>query len=200
MESKKNYKNPTYLCYSAMKWRCYCKTNTSYKHYWWRWISVCNRWLWKNWYENFLSDMWERPNWHSLDRIEVDWNYEEWNCKRSTVIEQNRNKSNTNSIMKEVYMKGSYTKRNYSSMKHWIDRHWTIAWWDNRRVLNERILNWKSLYHRCKLLWCCHKRAYKLCKKMDIKNVLIHLCWDNELLKSIGNTLPSAIQGEKATT
>lgn len=72
-----------------MRQRCENPKRDNYKHYGGRGIVVCERW---KTFENFLADMGERPTpKHSIDRIDVNGNYEKDNCKWSTVIEQRNN-------------------------------------------------------------------------------------------------------------
>jgi hypothetical protein len=72
--------------------RCYNPDNKDYPNYGGRGIEVCNRW---NTFENFLSDMGEKPDRLTLDRIDNDKGYEPSNCKWSTRQEQVRNSCNT---------------------------------------------------------------------------------------------------------
>lgn len=54
-----------------------------------RGITVCDRW---RLFEKFLADMGEPPSReHSLDRVDVNGNYEPSNCRWATRIEQARN-------------------------------------------------------------------------------------------------------------
>lgn len=61
--------------------RCTNKNNTSYPHYGGRGIEVCDRW---RSFSNFYTDMGDRPDGMSLDRINVDGNYEPRNCRWAT--------------------------------------------------------------------------------------------------------------------
>lgn len=89
--SKVGAKSPEYKCWSSMKRRCDSPRLKCYRNYGGRGIVVCDRWI--NSFENFLSDMGERPSpKHSIDRIKVNGNYEPSNCKWSTDGEQEINK------------------------------------------------------------------------------------------------------------
>lgn len=80
--------------YEIRKWmhrRCREKNHRSYKNYWGRWIFVCDD---RNNFNIFYRDMWDRPEWCSLDRIDNNWNYCKKNCKRSTYREQANNRRN----------------------------------------------------------------------------------------------------------
>lgn len=74
-----------------MKQRCSNPKNPAYKYYGGRGIKVCERW---KVFDNFLSDMGERPTGMKLDRINNDGNYELSNCRWATHKEQCRNMSN----------------------------------------------------------------------------------------------------------
>ena len=61
-----------------MRDRCNNKRNKAYVHYGGRGIRVCDRW---NDFGKFLADMGEKPPGRSLDRIDVNGNYEPSNCR-----------------------------------------------------------------------------------------------------------------------
>jgi hypothetical protein len=77
------YLSLTYRSWNSMKSRCLNPKCTHWKNYGGRGITVCARWLVKpDGFKNFLADMGKRPNvTMSLDRIEVNGNYEPGNCR-----------------------------------------------------------------------------------------------------------------------
>lgn len=80
--------SPSYLSWLSMRRRCEDRQNNRYHLYGGRGISVCGRWLH---FENFLSDMGERPAGLSLDRIDNDGNYCAENCRWADAITQANN-------------------------------------------------------------------------------------------------------------
>jgi len=112
---KKRYKHghiingkrtPTYGSWFNMKQRCLNPNNPAYMRYGGRGITVCKRWME---FTNFLTDMGERPNNKTIDRIDNDGNYEPDNCKWSTISEQRKN--NSYNIDKEELKKRKLEKR-----------------------------------------------------------------------------------------
>lgn len=83
-------KSPEYKSYRKMIERCYYKKQSSYSYYGGRGIKVCERWLMS--FDNFFKDMGLKPsNNHSLDRLDVNGNYEPSNCRWATKKEQSNN-------------------------------------------------------------------------------------------------------------
>lgn len=87
---------PTFQCWSAMINRCTNKSDIGYRRYGGRGIAVCDRWL--NSFSNFLSDMGEKPEGLSLDRINNDGDYEPANCRWADSKTQSRNRAGLRSI------------------------------------------------------------------------------------------------------
>lgn len=85
--------SPEYKSYTKMKNRCCDKNSTHYSYYGARGILVCDRWLES--FENFYEDMGDKPPGCSIERIDVNGNYEPSNCKWATVEEQSFNKRKT---------------------------------------------------------------------------------------------------------
>ena len=116
-----------YNIWSSMKRRCYTKTQTAYKHYGARGIKICDKWLDKdNGFMNFYN--WAIKNGYheglSIDRINVDGNYEPKNCRWVT------QKVQSNNTRRNVYIV-------YNEEKH------TLKEWSD--LLN---LNYKAVFNR----------------------------------------------------
>jgi hypothetical protein len=92
--AKRNKTTPEYRAWSGMIGRCYNVKNKKYPDYGGRGITVCQRW--RESFEDFLSDIGVRPTGdYSIDRIEVNGNYEPNNCRWATLRQQARNKRTT---------------------------------------------------------------------------------------------------------
>lgn len=84
-----------YRIWSAMKSRCFDKKRECFKHYGGRGIAVCIEWK-----DNFQSfHDWAMANGYeehlTIDRIDVNGNYEPSNCRWITLEQQQTNRTNT---------------------------------------------------------------------------------------------------------
>ena len=83
--------SPTYATWRSMLARCYNASNPSYPYYGAVGKTVCERWRLS--FENFLTDMGERPAGTTLDRFpDRAGIYEPGNCRWATNREQSRNR------------------------------------------------------------------------------------------------------------
>lgn len=102
-----------------------------------RGIAVCERW---KEFENFREDMYESYQEHvkeygekdtTIDRVDVDGNYEPSNCKWSTLREQYNNKTDNhfveyNGKIDTVANWSRYLGINYSTLSKRLQRGWTV--------------------------------------------------------------------------
>lgn len=118
-----------YRSWAEMKSRCLNPKSRRFSYYGGRGITVCERWLD---FQNFIDDMGNKPTpEHSIERIDVNGNYEPSNCKWVTFTEQQNNKRNTTMI--EYNGKTQSIKDwcrelelNYRTIKDRLINGWTV--------------------------------------------------------------------------
>jgi hypothetical protein len=82
--------SPEFRSWQLMLDRCYNPRNKRFTDYGGRGIAVCGRW--RNSFSNFFADMGPRPLWFSIEREDVNGNYEPSNCSWIPLGQQCRNR------------------------------------------------------------------------------------------------------------
>lgn len=132
-----------YTIWGHMKHRCNCKTCDDYKNYGGRGIKVCQQWVRFSNFYNWAINNGYKDN-LTLDRIDVNGNYEPNNCRWATIKQQ----INNTRVNRLLTFEGC-TK----TMQEWCD-----------------ILNFSKqlIYNRLKLGWSVDK-ALKTPARKKIK-------------------------------
>lgn len=84
-------KHPLYAAWRDMKARCQREVHKKYHRYGGRGIKVCDEWESDFW--QFVSDVGDKPDGMTLDRIDNDGNYEPSNVRWSDALTQSRNRA-----------------------------------------------------------------------------------------------------------
>ncbi len=117
-----------YRRWSAMKDRCANPHDKSWHRYGGRGIRVCERW---QKFENFLADLGEPPPGTSLDRIDVNGDYEPGNCRWADFKTQSNNKRTSrfltfNGRTQTIAQWADEAKIPSNRLRSRLDRGWDI--------------------------------------------------------------------------
>jgi hypothetical protein len=130
--------SPEYRTWTGMRRRCNNPCSTKYRDYGGRGITVCERWNGRDGYTNFLADVGRKPSpKHSLDRIDVNGNYEPSNCRWATQLEQLRNRRNTVFITWRGRTQSINAWAEETGIRDRVIRGRLGSGWDVERLLSE---------------------------------------------------------------
>ena len=126
--SRNSENHATYSSWQHLKDRCLNKNNTEYNYYGGKGIEVCEKWL--N-FTGFLEDMGDRPRGKTIDRIDINGNYNKENCKWSTFTDQMNNTRRSryltyNNQKQTVAQWAKERGMNYSTLSTRLQRGWSI--------------------------------------------------------------------------
>ena len=107
-----------YGIYRSMKQRCYLKTSKAYKYYGGRGIKVCDEW--RNDSSKFFE--WALANGYkdglSIDRVDVNGNYEPSNCRWTTAVVQANNQRTNRKLTYNGETHGIYEWERIMGLPH----------------------------------------------------------------------------------
>lgn len=134
------YNTKLYQTWHNMKQRCFNKNSSHYKNYGGRGIKVCDEWLeFMNFYNWAMSNEYSEEL--TIDRIDVNGNYEPDNCRWVDNKTQCNNKRNNHLI---TYNGKTHTMMEWSrllNIKYDVLRFRLKRGWDIEKALTERIKN-----------------------------------------------------------
>lgn len=125
------WKTPLFNVWIGMRNRCYRKHTKDYANYGGRGITICSEW--KDDFETF--EKWAFENGYqeglTIDRQNVDGNYEPSNCRWTTIKQQNNNKRDNRYITyhgktQSMQMWADETGISSSAIKYRLNHGWSV--------------------------------------------------------------------------
>lgn len=156
---------PTYKTWSHMLARCRNPNNGSWPDYGGRGIAVCPEW---ESFEAFLRDMGKKPRGKTLDRIDVNGNYEPGNCRWATAKVQARN-TRTNIVLEYKGKRATIAEwaENLGMDYRTLYCRVQVNGWSVKRAIEEPVTEWEGRKHRPesikKMRDCSHAAAEAIC-------------------------------------
>ena len=143
-----NWKNRFSRIYQWIRRRCKNPNDLAFPLYWWRWIQI----EWNN-IKEFYDDMynsyvehckqfWEKNT--TIDRIDVNWNYNKENCRRANRKVQQNNRTNNSHITIE------WVQYNPTTFAEKYNITYGAAKYRMRMYRN-----WKMSYEHLTHIWNC---------------------------------------------
>lgn len=118
----------TYASWRAMIYRCENEKCRDYPRYGGRGVEVCDRW---HSYPAFLADMGPRPPRTTIDRIDVEGNYEPGNCRWASARTQGNNRRRhrlitRNGVTKTLAQWVAETDQQYNTVLRRLKFGWDV--------------------------------------------------------------------------
>lgn len=187
------HKTRLYKIWAAIKGRCFNKNNLAYKNYGGRGITICDEWI--NNYPAF--EIWANENGYNdtltIDRIDVNGNYEPSNCRWATRQEQQNNRRacryiTYNGKTKTIAEWARILNIPANRIWHRLDRGWSIKQALSTKKREARLIEYQGKKRTIK------EWATVLKISVDTIRARIRMGWPIELVLSQKNYL-----GKKVT-
>lgn len=134
------HKTRVYQAWVDMVRRCTNPARDSYVNYGGRGISVCPEWM--N-FENFYDDMGDPPAGMSIERDDVNGNYEKSNCRWATLAEQALNRTCHRFVFVDgEQMVAAAAARRYGILESTLLERLNRGWTDEKAV-KAPVREWK---------------------------------------------------------
>ena len=162
-----------YGIWSGIKQRCLNENSPNFKHYGGRGINICDRW--KDSFDKFISDVGPRPTMnHSIDRVDVNGNYEPGNVRWATRLEQSNNKRESKggvcwSETDKCFVASIVFNRKTYNLGKFADKKSALKY--RRECYDLAVLGKPNLMKRV-------KKPYSFMKEFRIWQTLIRKFWD----------------------